>query len=262
MGRRSLNNRRILLTGASSGIGRALAIQLAPFKTKLALVARRQSALSELANELDQLGAGEVLSFVGDVTDASLRSSIIERLQQDWGGLDVLVNNAGISAHNRFEHSSADVLRKIMDVNFFSAAELTRVSISLLKQGSDSLVVNVGSILGHRGIPYNSEYCGSKFALRGWSEAIRPELSSDGISLMLVSPGTTQTEFFEHLIVKDQSLPWAEQKGLPPEQVAAQIIRGIQRRRYEIYPNWRGRVLVLLTRMAPWLLDRIMNRYG
>lgn len=262
MGRRVLTNRRILLTGASSGIGRELALQLAPFGTSLILVARSERPLLDLTEELKRLGAKSVVPIVGDVTSEEVRSSVVQRIREEYGSLDLLINNAGISAHGRFESSTPQVLRQIMEVNFFAAAELVRAAIPLLKAGEDPLLVNVGSILGHRGVPYNSEYCSSKFALRGWSEAIRPELSRDGISLMLVSPGTTDTEFFDHLIASGEKLPWSEQKGLPANQVAEQIIRGIQRRRFEIYPNWRGRLLVLLTRIAPWLLDRLMNRYG
>ncbi len=262
MGRRSLNDRRVLLTGASGGIGRELALQLAPFGTRIAVVARRETQLLELADELKGRGASAVLTVVGDVTEDAVRTDTLQRIRDQWGALDLLINNAGISAHGRFENSAAEVLRKIMEVNFFAAAELVRGAIPLLRDGEDSLLVNVGSILGHRGVPYNSEYCSSKFALRGWSESIRPELARDGIALMIVSPGTTDTEFFEHLIAKGEQMPWNQPRGLPPEDVAAQIVRGIQHRRFEIYPNWRGRLLVLLTRIAPWLLDRVMNRYG
>jgi len=191
-----------------------------------------------------------------------LRGQLVQRIRNDWGALDLLVNNAGISAHGRFEGSSSEVLRKIMEVNFFAAAELARETLPLLKSGEDPLLVNMGSILGHRGVPFNSEYCASKFALRGWSEAIRPELARDGIDVLLVSPGTTDTEFFEHLIAKGEKLPWGEQKGLPAEKAAAQIIRAVERRRPEIFPNWRGRFLGLLNRLSPRLVDRIMKRYG
>jgi len=261
MARRSLQDRRILLTGASSGIGRALAIELAPFHTRLMLLARREAPLRELVDELKHLGAASAEAIVGDVTDADLRSTVAQRIRDDWQGLDLLVNNAGVSAHGRFVGSSPTVLRKIMEVNFFAAAELTRLLQPMLAVGEDPLLVNIGSILGHRGVPFNSEYCASKFALRGWSESIRPELARDGIGLMLVSPGTTDTEFFDHLIAQGEKLPWGEQKGLPVQKAAEQIIRAIQRRRFEIYPNWRGRFLVLLNRTAPWLVDRIMNRY-
>ena len=263
MGRRSLNHRRVLITGASGGIGRALAVQLASYETHILVIARRLEELQQLGGQLSELGASEVVAIVGDITEPETLAEAIEHIQNEWGGgLDLLINNAGVSAHGRFENSSEEVLRQIMEVNFFAAVELSRQAIPLLANGVDPLVVNIGSILGHRGIPFNNEYCSSKFALRGWSESIRPELSKIGISLMIVSPGTTNTEFFEHLISKGEKPPWGENPGLPPEIVAKQILRGVERRRYEIYPNWRGRLLVLMSRLAPWLLDRLMNRYG
>ena len=262
MARRSIKNRRILLTGASSGIGRELALQLAPFGANLFLVARSEGPLVELAGELKRLGASSAEAMVGDVTDAELRGRIVERIRNEWGALDLLINNAGISAHGRFESSSPAVMRQIMEVNFFAAVELVRECLPLLKTGDDPLLVNVGSILGHRGLPFNNEYCASKAALVGWSEAIRPELKRDGVNLLIISPGTTDTEFFEHLIAKGDTLPWGQQQGIAPEKVAARIIRAIQARRYEIFPNWRGRLLVLLNRISPALVDRFMNRYG
>jgi short-subunit dehydrogenase len=262
MGRRSLKNSRVCLTGASSGIGRALALRLAPLGVRLLLMARREDALRALAEELRALGAASAELVVGDVTDPQLRAAAVQRMREQWGGLDLLVNNAGISAHGRFAGSSQQVLRQIMEVNFFAATELVRESLPLLTAGQDPLVVNVGSILGRRGLPFNSEYCASKAALGAWSEAIRPELKREGVELLLVSPGTTDTEFFEHLIAQGDKLPWGQQQGISAEQVATQMVRAIQRRRYEIFPNWRGRLLLLLNRVSPAVVDRFMNRYG
>ncbi len=255
-------DRRILITGASSGIGRALARELAPHGPHLLLVARSQKTLETLADELLELGATSAQALVADVSDPQAREAVVGRIREQWGSLDLLVNNAGISAHGRFASQTEQTLRQIMEVNFFAAAELTRLTIPLLREGQDSMVVNVGSILGHRGIPHNSEYCASKFALRGWSEALRPELRREGISLLLVSPGTTDTEFFEHLVSQEGQLPWGKTRGISPEQVARQIVRGIERNRREIFPNWRGRLLVIVNRIFPWLVDRLMRRYG
>ncbi len=262
MGRRAITERRILLTGASSGIGSALARELAPHRPHLLLVARRQELLEQLACELPALGAASAQAVVGDVTDPKMREALVEQIRNQWGGLDLLVNNAGISALGRFANNTEPTLRQIMEVNFFAAAELTRLAIPLLAQGQDALVVYVGSILGHRGIPFNSEYCASKFALRGWSEAIRPEFRREGIGLLMVSPGTTETEFMNHLVSQEGEIPWGQPQGISPEQVARQIVRGIQNRRREIFPNWRGRLLVGLNRVCPGLVDRVMNRYG
>ncbi len=262
MGRRVIADRHILITGASSGIGASLAREMARYRPHLLLVARSQQSLDELATELKTLGAASVQAYVADVADSKSRAAIGQHIAQAWGSLDLLVNNAGISAHGRFEDNSEQTLRQIMEVNFFAATELSRLAIPLLRQGQDPMIVNVGSILGHRGIPFNSEYCASKFALRGWSEAVRPELRRDGIDLLLVSPGTTDTEFFEHLISKEGQLPWGKAKGISPEQVAKQIVRGIDRNRREIFPNWRGRLFVMFNRLFPRLVDRLMRRYG
>ncbi len=261
-GPRFLAERRILLTGASSGIGRDLALQIAQHGAHLLLLARRQEALDQLTEELRSLGAGSATSLVGDISDPATRAAAIEKIQQDWGTLDLLINNAGVSALGRFSDGDEKTLRQIMEVNFFAYTELTRLALPWLEKGRDPMIVNVGSILGHRGIPHNSEYCASKFALRGWSEAIRPELARKHIDLLLVSPGTTETEFFDHLLARHGDTPWRKQKGIPSAQVAQQIILAIKRRRREIFPNRRGRALVLLNRFFPWLVDKIANRYG
>ena len=261
-GQRSIEGRRILLTGASRGVGRALGIELAPLGMHFCLVARSESSLTELAEELDKLGAASVLCFAGDIVSCDTRAKLIELLRDEWGSIDILVNNAGTSAHGRFVASDESTLRGVMELNFFAATELTRLSLPLLSAGKDPVIVNVGSVLGHRGAPYNSEYSASKFALRGWSEAVRAELSREGIDVVMISPGTIDTQFFDHLLARHEETPWPKQKGISPEATALQIANAIRRRKREIYPNWRGRVLVAASRYCPALVDRLMKRYG
>ncbi len=251
---------RVLITGASSGIGRALALELAREGSRLVLNARRAEKLEELAREVIALG-GEAELAVGDVTSPDARRAALEIAQTRYGGIDVLVNNAGVSAHGPFEQASPERLRAIMEVNFFALAEMTREALPLLKQGQRPLVVNIASILGHRGIPFASEYCASKFAVRGLSESLRAELSKYGIDLLVVSPGTTDTEFFDHLIENQIEMPWTKQSPVPAPVVAQRIVRAIHRRRHEIIPNFRGRLLVYLNRLAPWIVDRWLGGY-
>lgn len=262
MARRVLENSRILLTGASRGVGCELAKELARRHTRLLIVARSGEALQPLVKELLTLGARSAAAYVGDVTDAEFRGVVIDKIRCSWGALDVLINNAGVSAHGHFDAHDEAILRQIMEVNFYAPTELTRLSLPLLAEGEDALIVNIGSILGHRGMPYNSEYSASKFALRGWSEALRTELHGRGIDVLLVSPGTIDTEFFDHLLVSTSSAPWGKQKGIPPAAVARQIVRAMELRRSEIYPNWRGRLLVAVNRWVPKLVDRVMNRFS
>jgi short-subunit dehydrogenase len=260
MSRRNLTGSRVLITGASSGIGWALALELARRGARLVLNARRVERLQALAEEVRESG-GEAELAVGDVTSAEVRRAALETAQDRFGGLDILVNNAGISAHGTFERAAPDRLRKIMEVNFFALAEMIREALPLLKQGRTPLVVNVASILGHRGIPFQSEYCASKFAVLGFSESLRAELSAHEIDLLVVSPGTTDTEFFDHLLEKQGEMPWPEQRPVPASVVAYRTARAMQQGRHEIIPNIRGRLLVYLNRLAPRLVDRWMERY-
>lgn len=262
MSRRSLENARVLLTGASSGIGRELALALARRQARLLLVARREELLRETVEQCRLLGS-DADYLAGDVTDPADRDAAIYRLEDRWQGLDVLVNNAGASAHGLFADSDEHTMRGVMEVNFFAPVEFTRRALPLLLRGRNSAIVNIGSIIGHRGLPFNSEYAASKFALRGWSESLRAELIGDGIDVLMVSPGTTDTEFFDHLLAKRASLPWADRAGgIPPAAVAEQTVRALERGRREIYPNWRGHTLVLANRLFPGLIDRIMGNFG
>jgi short-subunit dehydrogenase len=260
MARRSMAGMRGLLTGASSGIGAALARELVGRGCRLVLVARRRAALDELAQSLER-GPGQIEIVAGDVTDPAVRASAVAAALNRFGGLDLVINNAGVGALGRFAESSPDRLRQIMEVNFFAAAELVREALPLLKTGQTPLVVNVGSILGHRGIPRSSEYCASKFALRGFSESLRAELAPLGIDLLLVSPGTTRTEFFDHALASE-SVPWANQTGVTAEYVARRVVRAMETGRHEVIANARGTALVWLNRLFPRLLDRILARYG
>lgn len=187
MARRSIDGCRGILTGASSGIGRALATQLVRQGARLLVVARRPQRLAELAASLaDAPGRIEVLA--GDVTDPEVRKTAVERASQSFGGLDLLINNAGSGAMGRFDEASAERLQHVMDVNFFAPAEMIRVALPLLRSGNRPMVVNVSSILGHRGVPFCAEYCASKFALQGLSESLRAEFASRGVNLLVVSP--------------------------------------------------------------------------
>lgn len=260
MARRSLAHCRVLITGASSGIGRELALAFARRGSRVLLTARREQELAAVAAECSRVERAAAESLAGDVTDPHFRSALIERANSLWEGLDVLVNNAGISAHGRFVESDEATLRKILEVNFFAAVELTRLALPLLKQSRQAAIVNIGSIIGHRGLPLNSEYAASKFALRGWSESLRAELAADGVDVLLVSPGTTETEFFDHLIAKRSDLPWGESTAIPAAAVAEQTVRALERGRHEIFPNWRGHALVAANRLFPGLVDRALAK--
>jgi short-subunit dehydrogenase len=261
MTRRHLTDRRALVTGASSGIGRALALELARHGVDLVLMARRAERLAEVAGEVSRLGRrAEIVA--GDVTDSDVRRRALDAARNSLGGLDILVNNAGVGAHGRFADAGVERLRTIMEVNFFAPVELIRASLPLLREGRQPIIVNVGSILGKRACPHKSEYAASKFALHGFSEALRAECAPLGIDVLLVAAGPTDTEHFDRLIEEHGDLPWGEPRRASPERVARAIVRAAESGRHEIVPSWRGWFWVTLNRCAPRLADRIMARYG
>ncbi len=261
MARRTIEGARVIVTGASSGIGKALAIELASDGASLVITARRESLLNDLAATLRDRGS-QVEVVVGDLTQAAVREALVQRAQAAYGGLDMLVNNAGVGALGRFMNADEQRLRQIMEINFFAPAELTRVAIPTLRNGINPMVVNIGSILGHRALPRMSEYCASKFAMTGLSESLRAECVQMGIDVLLVSPGTTQSEFHGQMIERQGETPWTMSEGVPAEVVAKRVVRAMQKGRRLIIPDLRGWLLVLANRMIPSVLDRFLARYG
>jgi len=263
MSRREIAGLRVVVTGASGGIGEALARELANRGASVLVTARREEPLRQLVDGLRSAGRSAHY-VVGDVSDPAVRREILEAAQSQLGGLDVLVNNAGVGAFGLFAEADEARLRRVMEVDFFAMAELTRSALPLLRAGRTPAIVNIASILGHRGIPLASEYCAAKFAVRGFSESLRTELAPDGIDVLVVSPGSTDTGFYNNVLEMRAKLPWRKagsSRGTTPQAVAVATAWALERRKNEIIPSFSGRLLVLANRIAPRLLDRIMRRY-
>ena len=261
MTRRVLAGCRAIVTGASSGIGRAVVLELARQQAQVIATARRTDRLAALAEE-GALLPGEIVIVEGDIARDETRQALIDAARDRWGGLDLLVNNAGIGVIRSFEQSDSEQLRQVMEVNFFSAVEMTRLALPLLRDGRRPMIANVASILGHRGIPYYTEYCASKFALVGFSEALRAELAEQGIDVLVVSPGTTQSEFFASLVAEQPGVGSRGEGGVTPEVVARATVRAIRSGRHRIVPNNQGRFLLWLNRLSPRWADAIVARFG
>lgn len=258
---RNLKDKRVVITGASSGIGLELARQLAAEGCRLVVNARRKDRLESLVSELTTAGA-ECVLVDGDVTEPNVRQQILRTAKTQFGGVDILINNAGIGAMGRFDEASESRLREIFEVNFFAIAEFIRESLPLLKAGKEPAIVNLSSVLGHRAVPLKSEYCASKFAIHGLSDAIRAELSRDGIDLLLVSPSTTDSEFFDSAIDDPTEKDWKKGGAMSPKVVASRTVRAIKKRRHEIILTFGGRILVWLDRMIPGIANRIIAKFG
>jgi len=257
MARRRIEGIRAVVTGASSGIGREIAFAMGRAGAEQLLVARREERLRTVAEEVQTTGA-RVEVFAGDVTDPAARAGIVDACRERFGGLDVLINNAGIGALGYFADASEDRLRQIMEVNFFALVELTRAAIPLLSESEHAIVVNVSSVLGHCAVPRMAEYCASKFAVQGFSDAVRPELATLGIDVLVVSPGTTESEFFDNLIERRTGALLPGRPRTPASDVARDTVRAIERGRREIIPSRSGRLLCLGQRLVPRLTQSVI----
>ncbi len=254
--RRAIRGSRMLITGASQGIGKALAEAASLRGAKVLAAARSTELLDDLAAAVRARG-GVIEVVRADVTNADDRQRMADAAVRHFGGLDILVNNAGIGATGQFVEADPDRLRKIFEVNFFGLTETTRVLLPLLRQGAKPAIVNISSIAAKRGIPSRSEYSASKFAVQGFSEALRAELAKDDIDVLVVCPGLTQTNFSKNMIEQKARVQLDHLRGMTPEQVALHTLRAIERGKNEIVLTFQGKLLAFVSRFFPRLADRI-----
>ncbi|MEI7684147.1 MAG: SDR family oxidoreductase [Planctomycetota bacterium] len=256
---RNIAGSRMLITGASQGIGRSIALEAIKQGARVLAAARQQSLLDELAAEVKAAG-GTIETVAADVTSPADRQKMVDAAREKFGGLDILINNAGIGSTGHYSEVEFDHLRKIFEVNLFGLTETTRAFLPMLKQGVKPAVVNIGSIAGKRGIPARSHYASSKFAVQGFSEAIRAELAKDGIDVLVVSPGLTQTNFSKNMIEQKAKVQLDHMRGMTSEDVAKATLTSIARGTNEKTLTLNGKLLVLVSRFLPRLADMISKK--
>jgi short-subunit dehydrogenase len=259
--RLNLAGARTILTGASSGIGHALALRLAKRGAHLVLASRNRERLDALATAIRAKRSNTTV-VPTDVTDPAQRTRLIEQALAALGGLDILINNAGVGALGFFEDVDEERLRRIMEVNFFGATELTRLALPHLRQGRDPMIVNVASVLGRRAIPGCVEYCASKFAMVGWSEGLRAELAGSGVHVLVVCPGGVETEFDANMIEQRTQLPFRNRRRMSADRCAQIIVAAMRRHKNEVVITAEAKLAVWFNRLAPRLLDRVLARYA
>jgi short-subunit dehydrogenase len=257
--RRQIAGLRILITGASQGIGRALALEAARRGARVLAAARSEELLDELAREA-KAGGHPLQTVRADVTVPDERQKMADEAVRLYGGLDVLINNAGIGATGHFADAAPERMRAIMEVNFFGLTETTRVCLPLLRKGTTPAILNISSIAGRRGIPARSDYSASKFAVQGFSEALRAELAKDGIDVLLVNPGLTQTNFSKNMLEQKAKIQMDHRRGMTSEQVACKTLDALAKGRNEVTLSREGRLLVLFSKFWPSLVDWVTRR--
>jgi short-subunit dehydrogenase len=257
--RRELAGLRLLVTGASQGIGRAIALQAARRGMRVIAAARNRDLLLQLQEEAKT--SGQTLEIVqADVASAEGREAMVRAAVERFNGLDVLVNNAGIGASGHFAESSPDVLRSIMETNFFGTVETTRAFLPLLVKGTTPAVVNVSSILGRRAIPGRSLYSASKFAVEGWTQAIRAEFARFDIDVITINPGLTQTNFSQNMLERNAKQSLDHMRGMTPDQVAKATLDALAAGKKVVNLTLQGKALLFANRFLPGLVDRITRK--
>jgi short-subunit dehydrogenase len=257
---RNWRGRKVLITGASRGIGRILAEKLIPRDVQLILTARSEEPLQRFVERFSH-DRSTVTFVTADVTVAADRERLLRTVRERWGCLDVLVNNAGVASFGHFDSSSEEILRRVMEVNFFAPAELMRSALPMLMKGDQPAVVNVASLCGRRGLPGWSEHCASKFALVGLSEALRGEFARFDVDVLVILPGLVRSEDLgRHLLRNEGRMPELFEKAQPPEEVAEAIIQAIERNRHETAVGRQARWLLRVNTWVPRLVDRMLAR--
>jgi uncharacterized protein len=261
--RRSFEGARCLVTGASSGLGKAIAEHLVRASARVILTGRSLNRLEATARALVSGGASPdaVIAVDADLTEDEGRSKIIHVAADRFGALDLAVNAAGVGATGHFDTHEPSVLRRVFEVNVFALVEMTRALLPLLRRGDQPSLVNLGSIVARRGLPGRSEYSASKFAVAGFTESIRAEWSKFGIHVLLLNPGFTATDFENNLVADTSRFPTRHKRVMTADQVARQALKAICQGRHEVTLTLEGRMLLLVNRLAPRFVDQGFARF-
>jgi short-subunit dehydrogenase len=250
-----------VITGASSGIGLATARHLARDGFAVVLGARRADRLEEAVREIRAAG-GRAEAVVIDVTREADVQAIVDRAVSAFGGLDVMVCNAGFGFYGTLEDTPPDVMRRMMDVNFIGSYLAARAALPIFRRQARGHLLFVSSIVGRRGIGFMSAYSATKAAQAGFAEGLRAEFAGTAIHVSAVFPVSTETEFHS-TVERDYGYTFSRVgPKQSAEHVAAAIAGCIRRPRAEVYPHAGSRALAVINALAPGMADRLVEKYG
>lgn len=256
----SLENKVILITGASSGIGEALARQCAAKKAKVIVVGRSREKIKAVTDLIYHEG-GEAYSIVADICRTEDVQRITRESLERWERIDVLVNNAGYGVHGNFADVSLEIIRNNFETNFFATLNLTKSVLPYMIGQKSGMIVNIESIVSLRSMPSNSSYSATKHALHAMSEAMRIELAPSNINVLSVCPGLIRTNFSENRLHvgedKIKTPPWLY---MPASKCAAKIIRAIEKNKRQVVITNHAKIIAFLQRLSPSLVDFILAK--
>ena len=253
-----MKDKVVIITGASSGIGLATAREFALRGSKVVLAARNEDVLKELEAEFKSKGY-EAFAVKTDVSVIDDCKKLIEKSVEKFGKIDILINNAGISMRALFIDVDIEVLKKLMEVNFWGTVYCTKFALPHLIKAKGTLV-GVSSVAGFHGLPGRSGYSASKFAMHGFMETLRIENLKNGLHVMILTAGFTKSEIRKRALTEDGSeqgyTPRVEEKMMMPEQVAKSMIRAIKKKKRIRILTLEGQLIALLQRIIPGIVDK------
>ncbi len=252
---RTIRGTTVVITGATSGIGRETALEFVRSGARVVVAGRREERLKSLLAEIESKG-GEALAVRADVADQKQVENLIAKTIERFGRIDTLVNNAGVGIAAKFDDQSLEDFKRVMDVNFWGAVYACKAAVpQMKKQPSGGVIINVSSILGKRGAPFETAYCSSKFALAGFSEALRAELMSEKIDVSAIYPGAVETEIFEAAANQTGlEFPTALPK-FPAREMAKVIVRDARFPQPEVVMALDAMAINFFNTVAPGLVD-------
>lgn len=254
-------NKVVIITGASSGIGKSCAEEFASRGANLVLAARQYVTLCELTEELEKKYGVKAIAIQVDVTKEEDCAHLITQAVSTFGRIDVMVNNAGISMRALFNELDLSVLKNLMDVNFWGTVYCTKYALPEILKTKGS-VIGVSSIAGYRGLPGRTGYSASKFAMNGFMEALRTELLNTGVHVMVACPGFTASNIRVAALAKDGSshgeTSMEEGKMMSSAEVAKNIVDGIANRKRTLVMTGQGKLTVWINKLLPALADKLV----
>jgi len=251
----------VVITGGSDGIGKALVAQFLALGAKVATCGRNENKLSLLTAEFP---SSNLLTAQVDVSKQDESEAFIKQVVDNWGRIDVLINNAGISMRALVSEVSVQTLQNVMDINFWGTVYCTKAALASIQQNK-GVIVGVSSIAGYRGLPGRSGYSASKFALNGWLEALKTELYASGTHVMWVCPGFTTSNIRNAALDKNAKAqgesPMDEGAMMSSEQCATHIIHAIEKRKRSLVLTFTGKRTVFMNKYFPAWADKLVHHF-
>jgi short-subunit dehydrogenase len=255
-----MKDKVVVITGGSSGIGKALAEVFGSRGSKILITGRNKDELTKVVDELKNKQIS-ITAFQADVSSEQDNKFMAEEAIRTFGKIDILINNAGISMRALFEDVDLDVVKKVMDINFYGVLYATKYCLPEIKKNNGS-IIGISSIAGYRGLPGRTGYSASKFALNGFLEVLRTELLKTGVHVLTACPGFTASNIRKRSLTKDGSSqgesPRNEDTMMSSEECALHIYKATIKRKNSLILTTQGKLAVLINKVFPRLADKLV----